>query len=313
MTISPDVLRLVDVFLEGSKNPLIVILGPTAAGKTSVSLEVAKAVWGEVINADSRQLYRYLDIGTAKVSGGEMHGVPHHLLSVKDPKEEVTVGWYQSAALNVIENIVQRGKVPLLVGGSMLYLSSITDGLTLAPAADPALRRRLEEEYDRDGGSAVYKRLQSIDPDAAAAIHQNNKPYVVRALEMYETLNVPKSKAVQERKCPYDLLILGIMRPRSQLVRRIEERVEEMFARGWIEEVRDLLVRGYEPSDPGMRSCGYREICQYLKEVEEGEVGEELEEMKERLKQRIITKTRQYAKRQMSWWRGDSRIHWFHP
>lgn len=317
---NPRLTRTIDVFLEGTSKPLIVILGPTAAGKTSASIEIAKSVSGGVVNADSRQIYRYLDIGTAKVIvdetslrqgfGWQVQGVPHHLLSVKDPKEEVTVGWYQEEALKVIENILERRKVPLLVGGSMLYLSSIIDGLSLAPAADPALRKHLEQEYDRDGGVALYKRLQSIDPDAASAIHPQNKSYVVRALEIYETLKLPKSMSVKEHKSPYDLLILGVTRPRSELLKRIEERIEEMFTRGWIEEVRDLLARGYTPEDPGMRSLGYREICQYLKEVEGSEGSEDIEVAKERLRQRIVAKTRQYAKRQMSWWRNDPRIRW---
>ena len=138
----PELIRTIDVFLEGTKKPLIVILGLTASGKTGLSIEVAKHVNGEIVNSDSRQLYKYLDIGTAKITEDEMQGVPHHLLDVKDPKEEVAVGWYQEQAGKTIEDIIARGKVPLLVGGSMLYISAITDGLSLAPIADENLHER---------------------------------------------------------------------------------------------------------------------------------------------------------------------------
>src|SRR3989338_5858367 len=227
-----DLLRLVDVFLEGTKKPLLVLLGPTASGKTALSLELAKYVGAEIVNADSRQLYRFLDIGTAKIRKEEMQGIPHHLIDVKDPKEEVTVGWYQTAATKVIEDILARKKVPLLVGGSMLYISSVIDGLTLAPAADPALHAALEKEYDEDHGVRLYARLQEVDPEAAETIHPHNKPYVVRAMEIYETMKKPKSEVVgRQRVDPssglrmtrYDTLLLGVQRERGDLKKKIAE------------------------------------------------------------------------------------------
>ena len=317
----PSLMRIIDVFLEGAKRPLIVIVGPTASGKTALSFEIARHIEPkcEIVNADSRQLYKYLDIGTAKVTLEDTQGIPHHLLSVKDPKEEVTVAWFQEEALRIIDDILSRGKVPLLVGGSMLYVSAITDGLTLGPSPDSALRIRLEEEYDRDGGERLYRRLQTVDPDAAAAIHPSNKPCVVRAMEIYVLLRQPKSLTVKREKCSYDLLLLGVRLKREELLRRITERTEKMLGchperaervEGWVEEVRGLLARGYEASDPGMRSHGYREICQFLRESEGSDGSEGIEDAREKLKQRIIMKTRQYAKRQMTWWRSDSRIRW---
>ncbi len=314
-----DLLRTLDVFLGWAKKPLIVLLGPTASGKTALSLEVAKYIGGEIVNGDSRQLYKYLDIGTAKILLEEMEGIPHHLLSVKDPKEEVTVGWYQREAQRAIEEIHARKKIPLLVGGSMLYVSSIIDGLTLAPAADSALRASLEKEYAADGGMKLYQRLQEVDPEAAETIHMRNKPYVIRAVEIYEITKKPKSKSfvgvypeLRRRAQPdtHDTLLLGLQMPRGDLKERIAKRVEEMFAAGWIEEVRELLSRGYTASDPGLKSHGYREIVQYLEELEKSGSDVDLDAMQESLKAKIVTKTSQYAKRQMTWWRNDERIHW---
>ncbi len=330
-----DIARTIDVFLGDTSKPLIVILGPTASGKTSLSIEVAKHVGGEVINADSRQFYKYLDIGTAKIAEEKMDSVPHHLIDVFDPKEEVTVGWFQSEATKVADDIISRGKVPLLVGGSMLYVSSVTDELSLGPVPNAELHQRLMDEYDKDGGKSLYKRLVKIDPDAAANIHQNNKPRIVRAVEIYEILKQPKSKAISAKgelrpRChpersrgmtqvswfdsahhdTCDSLIFGVEHSGGNLKRRISERLEKMFADGWIEEIRDLLARGYTADDPGMKSHGYREIIQYLSEFESAGSDADIEAMQEELKKKIAAKTRQYAKRQMTWWRNDKRIRW---
>ncbi|HLD08399.1 MAG TPA: tRNA (adenosine(37)-N6)-dimethylallyltransferase MiaA [Candidatus Peribacterales bacterium] len=316
--------RIVDIFLEGSKKPLIVILGPTASGKTKFSIEVAKHVNGEIVNADSRQLYKQLDIGTAKITEEEMEGVPHSLIDVLDPKEEITIGTYQEMAMKKIDDILARGKIPLLVGGSMLYIASITDSLSLAPVKDENIRNRLEVEYDRDGGETLYNRLQKVDPDAAAGTHQNNKPRIIRALEIYELLKMPKSQVISSRgelrprgsskkRCAYDLLIFGVERNPEELKKRIAERMEAMFAAGWIGEVENLLNQGYQASDPGMKSHGYWEIIDYLQERDGGGSDPDLDAMQEALKRRITSRTRQYAKRQMTWWRGDERIRWIKP
>ena len=308
--------RDVTGLLATAEHPLIVVLGPTASGKTAFSIALAKSIVStgreaEIINADSRQLYCYLNIGTAKVTPKEMQGIPHHLIDVLDPKEEAAAGWYQGEARRVIQNMQKRGAVPVLVGGSMLYMSSVIDALALAPVPDPVLRARLIEEYDQDGGAALFARLQEIDPETADSIHRNNKPHLVRAVEIYELLKAPKSEAVPQRELrsdenvsEYDLLIFGMQWDREELCVRIDERTKKMFEEGWLEEVEDLLKKGYSADNPGMKSHGYREIMTYM----EGSC----DDLKA-LRELIAAKTRQYAKRQMSWWRGDSRIRWICP
>jgi tRNA dimethylallyltransferase len=309
--VQPHLLRTIDVFLEGASKPLLVVLGQTASGKTDFSLELADYVHGEIINADSRQLYRFLDIGTAKIRSDETRGIPHHLFSVLDPKEEVTVAWYQKEATKIIEDILSHRKVPILVGGSMLYISSIIDGLTLAPPADPAVRKALEQEYDKDGGLTLYRRLQEIDPESAETIHPHNKPYVVRAVEICEIMKKPKSHVVGEKKtASYDILLIGVKRLKGDLKKRIAERVDTMFRDGWMEEVQSVLSRGYRASDPALKSHGYREIIEYLDEIERSGSDPDLETMQTMLKKKIASKTSQYAKRQMTWWGHDERIHW---
>jgi len=324
LLMKPDIARTAAVFLEGARQPLIVILGATASGKTAFSIELAKHVCGEIINADSRQLYRFLNIGTAKIASVEMEDVPHHLIDVLDPKEEATIGTYKESALTAIGAILSRGNIPILVGGSMLYMSAITDSLSLAPAKDDAIRHRLEVEYEKDAGASLYKKLQTVDPDAAAGTHPNNKPRIIRALEIYELLRMPKSHAISARgelrprgsmedRCAYDLLIFGIDRSPEELKTRIPQRVDAMFDAGWIDEVRNLLARGYTAADPGMKSHGYAEIIQYVQELERGGSESDIHAMQDALKKMITSRTRRYAKRQLTWWRGDERIRWIRP
>ena len=300
--------------IEGTAKPLIVILGPTASGKTGYSIDLALRLPRdvEIVNADSRQLYRKLDIGTAKIKREEMQGIPHHLIDVLDPKEEATAGWYQLQARESIDDVLARGNVPFLVGGSMLYISTITDGLTLAPKQDPALRKALIEDYERDGGRMLHERLSEIDPEAAERIPPQNMPRLIRAVEIYAltqratSTSVPKHELRSDTSsCPYDLFIIGMDVDRDVLKRAIDDRTATMFQDGWIEEVQGLMEQGYGSDDPGMTSHGYREIMQYLAERGPGTV--------EELQERIAAKTRQYAKRQRTWWRGDSRIQWITP
>lgn len=281
--------------------PLLVVLGPTASGKTDFSLDLAEKGASEIINADSRQLYRYLDIGTAKIRPEEMRGVPHHLLDVLDPREEVTIAWYKEEATRAIDAVHARGHVPILVGGSMLYISAVIDGLDPLPPPDPAVRARLEEEWDADDGWTLYDRLVAIDPLTAKNVVHQNKRYVVRALELYEKTGIPPSQLKKTIPPPYQTLIFGMHRPREQLVRRIEERTELLLRSGWIEEVEGLIDRGYTAADPGMKSHGYRELIQWLHTDERD---------RDALKEVINRKTRHYAKRQMTWWGNDERIVW---
>ncbi len=288
-------------FISTASKPLVIVLGPTASGKTGISIGMTEWLDGEIVNSDSRQLYKYLDIGTAKITPEEMRGIPHHMFDVLDPKEEVTAAWYQKQATSVINQIHDRKKIPMLVGGSMLYISAVIDGLEFPEGSDPDLRRKLEAEYDQDGGKALYTELMEIDPDTALAFSPNNKPYVVRASEIYRSTGKKPSQARQQSASLYDLFIIGIERPRKELMRRINERTVELFKRGWIEEVQGLITKGYSSNDPGMKSHGYREIMKYIQENNPS-----LPDLQEQ----ISSKTRHYAKRQMTWWKNDARIRW---
>lgn len=293
---------LIDAHLEKAKKPLIVILGPTASGKTDFSLEVAKHIGNaEVINADSRQLYRYLNVGTAKITEEEKRGVVHHLIDVLDPNEDLSIAQYKEMAMKAIDDCHERNIVPLLVGGSMLYISAVVDGLEPLPKADPALRERLEKEWDSDDGWTLYDKLVAIDPATAKNFAHQNKRYVVRAMELWEMTGVQPSKLKKTIPPPYDILQIGLLWPRDLLVERINRRTKKLLESGWIEEVEGLVDKGYGPKDPAMKSHGYKEIMAWLSSEDRN---------KEKLTELISSKTRQYAKRQMTWWGDDDRIHW---
>ena len=232
-----------------------------------------------------------------------MQGIPHHLLDVLDPKEECTISWYAGEATKAIDGIQKRGNVPMLVGGSMLYLSSVFDGLQSMTASDPAIRKRLSEEYDIDAGVTLHTRLQKVDPESAAIIPHQNKVYLLRALEIFETTGKPKSAQKLKSECPYDLLILGIEADPEVLRERINKRTASMLQSGWVEEVRSLLARGYTSENPGMKSHGYREVLEGVR-VRVGDEGYG------DLCEKIASQIRRYAKRQRTWWRGDNRIKW---
>lgn len=300
---------LEDFLSSKPKKPLIVLLGPTASGKTSLSIHIAKYLESqkrsaEVINADSRQCYKFLDIGTAKITKEEMQGIPHHLLDVLDPKEECTISWYAGEAMKAIEAILARRHLPMLVGGSMLYLSAVIDGLQSMTASDPVIRKRLSQEYDVDQGVALYAKLSKVDPESAAIIPRQNKVYLLRALEIFESTGKPKSAQKSKSSCPYDLLILGVETDLEVLRLRINDRTSAMLKSGWIEEVKGLLERGYKAEDPGMKSHGYRDIFDRVR-VRDGDGGLDGE-----LSEKIAGQIRRYAKRQRTWWRGDERIKW---
>lgn len=303
--------ELVTQHLRTSALPLIAIVGPTAGGKTSFSLDVAGLIastkdehgWdhAEVINADSRQLYRHLNIGTAKIREEEKRGVLHHLIDVLDPHEEATIAWYKEEATTVIDDCHKRRAAPLLVGGSMLYVSAVIDGLEPLPKADPQLRKKIEAAYDEDDGWTLYEKLQEIDPHTAQSFDRRNKVYVVRAMELFEMTSFPPSKLKKTIPPPYQTLMLGLKWPRETIVKRIEERVKQLLQSGWIEEVEGLIDRGYGSADPAMKSHGYTEIMAWLSSEERN---------KNELAEAIARKTRAFAKRQETWWGDDERIHW---
>ncbi|HRH93133.1 MAG TPA: tRNA (adenosine(37)-N6)-dimethylallyltransferase MiaA [Candidatus Peribacteria bacterium] len=295
-------------FLATAKRPLLVVLGPTASGKTAFSVELALALTQagntlEIINADSRQLYKGMDIGTAKITAEEMKGVPHLLFSVIDPSEEITAATYQRMATETIEAVQARGNVPMLVGGSMLYISSVIDGLQPLPAKDDALRAELEAAYAKDDGVSLFAELSDIDPESAKIIPRENRPYVIRAVEIHRLTGKPKSAQLTVSSCPYDLLIFGMQWPRAELTARIDKRTPLLLRGGWIDEVKRLLAEGYTLESPGMKSHGYPEMAKAILDGVDPLSAEPV----------IAAKTRQYAKRQMTWWKHDKRIHWIRP
>ncbi len=313
-SIGHDWQGIVDKFFAAAKRPLLTIIGPTASGKTSFSLLLSNWLQGrgssaEIVNADSRQCYEGFDIGTAKITALEMQGIPHHLFSVLPSTAECSVAWYQQEATKVIADIHDRGAVPILVGGSMLYVSALIDGFSLLPASDPVMRAQLEQEYDADFGERLYRKLQDIDPVSASTFSRQNKRYVVRALEVYALTGNVKSSQLKKQGGYSDVCILGIDPPRDVLATRIIARVRGMFDQGWVDEVRTLLKQGVCVDDPGMKSIGYQDIADFLSRNLDQESSLYQQE-KEVLIERIGSKTRAYAKRHQTWWKKDQRVHW---
>lgn len=282
--------------------PLIVILGATAVGKTALSLELAEEFDGEIVGADSRQIYRGMDIGTAKPSTQEQARVPHHLIDVRPPDGQMALATYQKMALAAIDGIHRRGRVPFLVGGSALYLRAVTEGLRIPPVApDPALRAELEAYAQENSRAALHARLQDLDPDTAAGIHPNNVRRVVRALEIVQTTGRRKSELEAASPPPYRILKIGLDLPRALLHERIDRRVEEMVAHGLVEEMSALLSAGFSPDLPAFSSLGYREIAAYLAGSTTLAAAVE----------RIQIETHRFVRHQYTWFRRMAGIHWF--
>jgi tRNA dimethylallyltransferase len=307
MSIAPTTLW---PFLKDSSKPVVVILGQTSSGKTYASIAIAHDVQKEtgrgveIVNADSRQLYKYCSIGTAKITHEEMQGIPHHLLDVLEPDATVTAAQYKAMATDCIKNIHDRGAVPMVVGGSMLYLRSITDGTHFADPVPPELREALERAYDTDGGTKLYQELQSFDPQTAQGFTKENKRYVIRAIEILRSTGRKPSSVKTSRTPDYKTFIIGIRREREELRRILHARIEAMFTAGWVDEVREILQRGYTTTCPALESHGYREIAAA---VRDGHIDTE------ELTRDIYKKTWAYARRQQTWWRNDKRIHWIPP
>ena len=285
------------------KQPLIVIVGPTAAGKTSVSIELAKRLDGEIVSADSRLLYRGMDIGTAKPTEEEMQGVPHHLIDVADPDERWNLAIYQQTAYQIIDAIHERGHLPFLVGGTGQYIRSIIEGWNIPPQKpDIAMRDALNAWVESIGPEGLHDRLAALDPDAADQIDYRNVRRVIRALEVIFNTGERFSELRRKQECPYDPIILGIDRPREALYERVDQRIEEMLDRGLVDEIRGLLEAGYSPNLSTMSAIGYGEIIQYL----QGEISHE------EAITLIKRNTRTFVRRQANWFKPeDPRIHWF--
>ncbi|PIQ77348.1 tRNA (adenosine(37)-N6)-dimethylallyltransferase MiaA [Candidatus Peregrinibacteria bacterium CG11_big_fil_rev_8_21_14_0_20_46_8] len=277
--------------------PLLVILGPTASGKTGSSIELAQRFNGEIISADSRQVYRHMDIGTAKITEEERAGVPHHLLDVVDPDARFTVSDFKRMAEAAADTILARGKVPILVGGTGLYIDVVTRNFVLAPE-NPEIRARLQRELDQEGPEALHARLAEMDPDSAAKFHPNNTRYVVRALEIAMTSGSAKRDEMRPPK--YDVLKVGYVWEREKLYERIDARAEKQVEHGLFDETAQLLAMGYSRQLPSMSSLGYRESLEFL----DGEI------TREQALALIQKNCRNYARRQMTWFKRYDDILW---
>lgn len=278
--------------------PLVLVLtGPTAVGKTALSLPLAERLGGEILSCDARQIYRQLTIGTAKPEPEERARVPHHFIDERDVDEPYSAGQYEREALERIGQVLERGRVPIVVGGSTLYLHALLHGLDVLPPADPETRSELLRRAQREGWGALYEELRRVDPQAARSLDPTKTQRLIRALEVYHLTGEPISRFYGgPRSRPFRFLALVLTRDRAHLYRRINERALQMFARGLVEEVRGLLKRGYSPELNALRTTGYAELFPYLR----GEYS------LERAIYLVQRNTRRYAKRQYTWFRRDA-------
>ena len=280
--------------------PIVALVGATASGKTGLGLDLAERLGGEVVNTDAMQVYRGMDVGTAKLPEAERRGIPHHLLDTMEVTETATVALFQGWARTAIEDIRGRGATPVLVGGSALYTRAIVDRFEF-PGTDDSLRRELEAELERVGSRALHERLAGVDPEAAAQITPDNGRRVVRALEVVALTGRPYSASLPTLEYADPLTVqVGVDIDRPTLDERIARRVEEMFAGGFVEEVEALLARGLAEGRTANRAIGYREVIGFL-------AGDR--SLAEAMEQTTVA-TRRFARRQDSWFRKDPRIVW---
>jgi len=285
-----------------SGTPLVFVLGPTGSGKSCTAVDLAERIGAEIVGADSRQVYRGMDIGTGKVTWAERGSVPHHLIDVVDPDQPFGLADYCDMALAAIGGIRQRQKMPVVVGGSGQYIWALAEGWEVPRVApNSGLRDRLTARATAEGAEPLHRELARIDPDAAAAIHPHNIRRVIRALEVAATTGVAPSSLRTRRTPPASVLLLGLRVPRAELHRRIDKRVDAMFANGFVAEVEELLRRGYGPSLPSMSGIGYTQVVQFLR----GELS--LDEAASLIK----AATHRLARQQSNWFRQtDERILW---
>lgn len=282
--------------------PVLFIVGPTAVGKTRLAIVLAQRLGGEIINADSRQVYRYMDIGTAKPTRAELSQAVHHLVDILNPDESFSLGSFLSLARQTIRDIAGRGALPIVAGGSGQYVWALQEGWqTPAVAPDEGLRREWEEWAAREGGDALYRRLEEVDPARAAELDPRNQRRVIRALEIHHLTRQRPSAYRQGGEPLPNCRIIGLTLERGALYRRIDERVEGMLADGWVEEARGLAAKGYRLGERALACPGYRELGQYLeREISLSEAA-----------QRTKFKTHRLARRQYTWFKAeDERIHW---
>jgi tRNA dimethylallyltransferase len=289
--------------VKSNTKPLIVLVGPTAVGKSQIAIQVAKVLETEVLTADSRQVYRGMDIGTDKPSLKERQGVPHRLIDLVEPDQPFNTGEFRRQAAVEINRLHQEGRVPLVVGGTGLYVRTLLHGLCEGPPADWEFRRSLERDADANGADWLYRQLTLVDPESARRLHPNDRVKIIRALEVYHLLGRPLSGEHRRHAfaaMPYAPLLLGLTRERQALYRRIDERVELELAKGLVEETRGLLARGYGRQLGSMKALGYKQVAGFL-------AGDYSYEEAVRLLKRD---TRRFAKRQLTWFRREPGIRW---
>ncbi|MBN2556039.1 MAG: tRNA (adenosine(37)-N6)-dimethylallyltransferase MiaA [Anaerolineales bacterium] len=283
--------------------PVVAILGPTAVGKTEAAIAVARALNGEIVSADSRLLYKGMDIGTAKPDSAVLKRIPHHLIDVTTPDNPWTMARYIEEARRAIQDIRRRGRLPLIAGGTGQYVQALLEGWEPPPAADDCmLRERFKSYVEEHGSQALHQQLSEIDPESAHRIDYRNVRRVIRALEIFELTGAPASSQKKKSPPPYRCLKVGLIRPRAELYARIDVRIESMFADGLVDEVKSLLARGYDPALPAFSAIGYRQVIDAL----EGKIS-----MDEAMAA-IRKLTRQFVRRQANWWKpDDASIRWF--
>ncbi|MBF6450070.1 MULTISPECIES: tRNA (adenosine(37)-N6)-dimethylallyltransferase MiaA [Nocardia] len=278
----------------------IAVIGPTATGKSDLALELAVRLDGEIVNIDAMQLYRGMDIGTAKLPPQQRRGIPHHQLDVLEVTETATVAAYQAAASADVEDILARGRVPVIVGGSMMYVQALLDEWEF-PATDTRVRAKWEAVLERDGVAAVHAALRAADPVAAQTILPTDGRRIVRALEVVELTGRPFAASQPQRGTPrWNTTIIGVDRETAELDARIETRTETMFAQGLVDEVRELIARGLRRGQTARRAIGYAQVLAHL----------DNEYDLSHARERTLIGTRRYVRRQRSWFRRDPRVHW---
>lgn len=284
--------------------PVFILAGPTAVGKTDISINLAKLLDGEIISADSMQVYKYMDIGTAKPTRDEMGDIRHHMIDIVYPDEEFSVAVFRSMAGQIIDDTLSRGKLPMVVGGTGLYINSLTYNLDFTNTiSDWELRNHLNELADTHGNSYIHDMLKEVDMESYNRLHENDRKRIIRALEVYKYSGKTISEYQKESKnksIEYDVSMVGLTMDRQKLYDRINLRVDMMIENGLVDEVKSLLNRGYSKELTSMQGLGYKEIIAYF----EGEYS--FEEAVDKLKQG----TRNYAKRQLTWFRREKRMHW---
>jgi tRNA dimethylallyltransferase len=284
-------------------NQMLGIVGPTAVGKSRLAIQLAQALNGEIVNADSRQVYRYLDIGTAKPTPQERAIVPHHVLDVVSPNENFSLAQYQQLAVRAVEDIQQRGRLPIVVGGSGQYVWAVLEGWGIPQVApNPEFRQSMQERADMGEGDRLHEELRDVDPEAAERIDPRNVRRTIRALEVFNETETPFSQLQRKEAPSSNIFVIGLTADREELFRRIDLRVDRMIEQGLVDEVKRLMSRGFDFNLPALSSIGYKQIGHFLR----GEL------TLPGAIQQIKFETHRFARQQYTWFRlEDSRIHWF--